>query len=493
MMSRSLALALILLTGLLSSAVAQDDEVVLWQQDLSAGNAGTGDVKGGSFVPLGWTPVGQSDSIRWNLRQVPKVDAGHLTVEMTNLNPPKQALYPKNQFLSINACGESGAQIRLRMGTNYKQFKVEAKQDGVDRWDEVPVNPLKVPFDETLVYKLRFQWGPTKLRLSINGTQFYSQPWTVRGVCSLQIGESFTNGAFPGPIYTSIKYAHFPNGDPDCQGAPATPGRFVGYAGNRSVELNWAVPDCTTGYVVSRNGVDIASNLIRSTFVDTGLENGETYCYTVRALNGQHSSAPSAQVCRVPFAPPEPTIPLEGCKLATPNSKWVNTSFAEQTGQFTVEFDARANVSNIGANVALSLGKPSIGYEGFAALVALNSNGTITARNGGAYRAASRITYTAFKVYHFRLVVDVPSHTYTAYVTPEGGEETLIGENYAFRSEQATITSLKNWGVFVNSSRGLLQVCNFKITDSTPFVPPPLPPITPPSPEPEQETEQETE
>jgi hypothetical protein len=109
-----------------------------------------------------------------------------------------------------------------------------------------------------------------------------------------------------------------------------------------------------------------------------------------------------------------------------------------------------------------------------ALTVRFNTSGRIDARNGGAYTAASAITYTAGTSYRFRLVVNVAAHSYSAYVTPAGGTELTIGTNLAFRSEQSAVPSLANLAVQANS--GTHQVCNFAITNSLP--PPPVASVT---------------
>jgi len=103
--------------------------------------------------------------------------------------------------------------------------------------------------------------------------------------------------------------------------------------------------------------------------------------------------------------------------------------------------------------LAFSKGAQSA-YTGLAAVVRFNTTGTIDARNGGAYAAASSIPFSAGATYHFRMVINVAAHTYSAYVTPPGGSEKTIGTNYAFRSEQASITQITNFNADVNSTPG---------------------------------------
>jgi hypothetical protein len=58
-------------------------------------------------------------------------------------------------------------------------------------------------------------------------------------------------------------------------------------------------------------------------------------------------------------------------------------------------------------------------------------------------------------------VVNLANHTYSAYVTPAGQSEQLIGQNYAFRTEQATANSLSYFNVIAFSSS--YTACSFTI------------------------------
>ncbi len=158
---------------------------------------------------------------------------------------------------------------------------------------------------------------------------------------------------------------------------------------------------------------------------------------------------------------------LGQCATATGTSGWVNTPFAVvQTGTFSATFDATPLHSNMNSVVGLSQGA-GVAYSAFANLVAFNgTQGMILARNGGGYAAQTNVPYTGGVTYHFRLVVNVPAHTYSIFVTPAGGSELIIGNNYAFRNEQSTVTSLNNYGVFVGTAvaADTLTVCNFAIS-----------------------------
>ncbi len=149
-----------------------------------------------------------------------------------------------------------------------------------------------------------------------------------------------------------------------------------------------------------------------------------------------------------------------GCvTVANAGQAWQNAAFAPaQTGSFTLKVDAVPLKSATDAGVGLSNGAQTT-FSGLACAARFSSSGNIDARNGGGYSAASTIPYTAGRVYHFRFAVNIPSHTYSLYVTPEGGTELLVGQSFAFRTEQSQVTTLNNYSLFADA--GSAQVCNF--------------------------------
>ncbi|HTD21788.1 MAG TPA: glycosyl hydrolase family 28 protein [Terriglobales bacterium] len=150
------------------------------------------------------------------------------------------------------------------------------------------------------------------------------------------------------------------------------------------------------------------------------------------------------------------------CTTATGGGGFVNSPFTAQTGTFTATFDATSSLSHMNSVVALSHGAGTA-YAAFANLVAFNGTmGVILARDGGGYSGPTpAIPYSGGNTYHFRLVVNVPVHTYDIFVTPPGGSELTVGTGFHFRTEQNTVTSLDNLGVFVGATSGTLTVCNF--------------------------------
>src|SRR5579859_3507959 len=158
--------------------------------------------------------------------------------------------------------------------------------------------------------------------------------------------------------------------------------------------------------------------------------------------------------------------PVNQCVSTTANGPWQNAAFANQTGTFTAEYDATPSASPINAVIGLSNGAQTA-YTGFAVITRFNPSGNIDARSGGSYTATSTIPYSGGVKYHFRVVVNIGTHTYAAYVTAPGQAEQTISANLNFRTEQATVSQL-NWvGAF--SEVGTETLCNFTLPGTADF------------------------
>jgi hypothetical protein len=123
---------------------------------------------------------------------------------------------------------------------------------------------------------------------------------------------------------------------------------------------------------------------------------------------------------------------------------------ASQAGTFTATFDATPTVSPENAVVGLSKGVATA-YGNLSCIARFNPTGQIDAYSGAGY-IASTIPYSANVAYHFSMVVNVSTHTYSVYVTPAGGSQLTVGTNLAFRSTANTVTSLDTWNLDVNAT-----------------------------------------
>jgi hypothetical protein len=153
-----------------------------------------------------------------------------------------------------------------------------------------------------------------------------------------------------------------------------------------------------------------------------------------------------------------------GSSTVTSDQEFFNRALpASQSGTFNIQFSATPSTTD--ATIGLCFGNQTA-YSGLATIVRFNTAGRIDARNGSAYAAANTITYTSGITYSFRLTVDVPTRRYSIYVTPAGGSEQVVGLNYAFRTEQAGVTSLNTMNIDANN--GSIVVSTATITNVVP-------------------------
>ena len=156
-------------------------------------------------------------------------------------------------------------------------------------------------------------------------------------------------------------------------------------------------------------------------------------------------------------------------------SRFLNSPFPNQTGQFSVEFDATpvsSTATVINVNIGLSDG-PRGGLPGQAAMVIFNNAGRIQGRGftGGQVDAGvTNNTYVIGSTYHARMEIDINTHTYDVYITPPGGPEYKLATALRFRVEHQFITQLNNWGVFASVVPGdpsaTVRVCRFSVNCS---------------------------
>jgi hypothetical protein len=200
------------------------------------------------------------------------------------------------------------------------------------------------------------------------------------------------------------------------------------------------------------------------TFSSTGVLSGTptalgSYSFTVRVADSDEFTGPEdegeRQLVFNVYAPSEIIAPA--------TNTFIHRPFAEQDGVFTAMFDVKPSTAPLSGNIGLSQGEPN-GYGGMAVIIGLDSAGHFVARNGGVYTNSATILYQAGVTYRFRFEIDIPNHRYSVYVKPEGGAEQLLGANYAFRTEQNTVTKLNTLTAITASPAGSwVEITNFTI------------------------------
>jgi hypothetical protein len=139
-----------------------------------------------------------------------------------------------------------------------------------------------------------------------------------------------------------------------------------------------------------------------------------------------------------------------GDRTITVADGFVNIALsAAQSGVFQLEFEA----APAAADTTIGLcNNAQTAYTGLAAIVRFSTTGVIDARNGAAYAATSSVPYTVGTRYRVRFVVDVGTRTYSVYTRPAaGGSESTVASDFAFRTEQAAVTTLNTVNVKCNA------------------------------------------
>ncbi len=122
---------------------------------------------------------------------------------------------------------------------------------------------------------------------------------------------------------------------------PASPGSLQATAGDAEVDLTWSAVAGATGYSVGRSTASggpytsIATQVVGTSFTDTGLTNGTAYYYVASATNAGGESGGSNEVSATPFVQP-------GCDVevdfdAGGAAGWTNSGASScSTGTFVV-------------------------------------------------------------------------------------------------------------------------------------------------------------
>ena len=235
--------------------------------------------------------------------------------------------------------------------------------------------------------------------------------------------------------------------------SPASASLLVGATQQFTAVTKDAAGNTLTGRTVTWASSNTAVVMVSGSGLATGMAGGPA---TITATSEGQSGTAAL------------TIAAASCVISS--GAWQNVAIPSPAGGFEVRFDATPSTANMDGVVGLANG-PAADYTNLAAIVRFNPTGTIDARNGVDYAAATAIPYTVGTTYHFRLDVDIASHSYTAYVAPTGATEQLVGSAFAFRTEQSAVSVLNNLVVY--ASVGGETVCNPGVAPWTP--PPPAP------------------
>ncbi len=230
-------------------------------------------------------------------------------------------------------------------------------------------------------------------------------------------------------------------------------------AGGFASTVNLSVGGLPAGATFAFSPASIAGGSGSSTLTvsTAGTTPAGTYPLTITGSSGSLTH-PAVVGLTVGLAPPP------ACVTAGTPGAWQNSPFVSQSGTFAAEFNATPLNKPITSFVGLSNGAQTT-QAAFAALVRFGPSGDIDALNGTAFQAATTVPYAVASAYHFRLVLNVAAHTYSIFVTPPGGTEQTLGNNFAFAPSQNTVPSLNSWAAEMDSTTGgNLDVCEFAVS-----------------------------
>ncbi|MGI0086874.1 MAG: fibronectin type III domain-containing protein, partial [Nitrosotalea sp.] len=117
------------------------------------------------------------------------------------------------------------------------------------------------------------------------------------------------------PTQSVTLTAYYSTGTTPTATVPSAPTGLTDPSGNTQASLSWTAPannggSPITGYNVYRgttsggeSSTPIATGITSTTYTDTGLTNGQTYYYTVAAVNSVGISPPSNEASATPLAP----------------------------------------------------------------------------------------------------------------------------------------------------------------------------------------------
>ncbi|MFZ5518578.1 MAG: T9SS type A sorting domain-containing protein [Candidatus Zhuqueibacterota bacterium] len=151
---------------------------------------------------------------------------------------------------------------------------------------------------------------------------------------------------------------------------------------------------------------------------------------------------------------------------------WVHTNITSLnmalTDSFTVEMDVEPAMLALDGGIGICKTDNPVTWNDYACLVQFATDNFIKVRNGGTYAKVADVTYEPFKIYHVKISGDILTSTYSVWVTPPEGAETLIADSYQFRTAQIGVDSLRNWGAFYNTRIGPAKAYNVYVTHKLP-------------------------
>jgi hypothetical protein len=292
-----------------------------------------------------------------------------------------------------------------------------------------------------------YQWMKNGVAISGANSSSYSTPVTTITDNGAQFNVSVSNASGTASSNSALLTVTAPIIAPAITLQPMAQSVTAGQAATFSVAATGTAP---MTYQWSRKGAPIigGTSSLYTTALTAVSDNGSQFTVLVGNSAGNVVSIPATLTVKAASLP-------SGCLLSA--GTWVTTPLTQiQTSSFRIQFDITPAAAIENGITGLSAA-PGAAYIDLAASVRFNPAGMIDARNGGSFFAATAIPYTAGTAYHIILDVNVGAHTYNAYVML-GSAQVAIGTNLAFRTEQASVSSLGDLSALTVT--GSHTICN---------------------------------
>ena len=214
-------------------------------------------------------------------------------------------------------------------------------------------------------------------------------------------------------------------------------------ASSRTAVITFTSGGWTATYTITQAGA--TSNSFPNTLIQT-LADGQSFWHSagpnldIATLLDAHQGALGSEFESVGQLAVETPGDLGA---ATSTHVWGNRAVAPQSGTFAASFATTPSGNAVDTTIGFSSGAADA-YSDLATCVRFNNQGTVDARNGSGFAAVTNLSYKTGVSYLVEMEINVATKRYRVTVTPVGGFPALIADNFAFRSEQSSVTQLTN-------------------------------------------------
>ncbi|HEU4733709.1 MAG TPA: hypothetical protein VFT22_37715, partial [Kofleriaceae bacterium] len=173
------------------------------------------------------------------------------------------------------------------------------------------------------------------------------------------------------------------------------------------------------------------------------------------------SSSGAIEVCDLRIT----GIDASGCPVAVAGGGFIEQSIG-QPGEVLVFSDFVATPDQILDGVIGLSPRPATSFDDLAATVRFSPDGVIDARSGDTYQADVALPYAAGEPRRVRIIANVATHTFSAYVATGGFDSVQLARRYEFRTAQSAASFLGDLDAIVDSPQGTMSICDARHTIS---------------------------